>query len=106
MDFMSDSLKYRRALRTFNATDDFNREYLAIDVDFSLPAQRVIRSLKHIIKWLGKPSAIRCDNSPEYISQALIDWTTKEQITLLYTQPGKPTRNAYIERFNRTARQK
>jgi len=106
MDFMSDSLKDGRALRTFNVIDDFNRECLAIDVDFSLPAQRVIRSLKQIIEWRGKPQAIRCDNGPEYISQALIDWTVQEKITLLYTQPGKPTQNAYIERFNRTARQK
>ena len=102
---MSDSLKDGRALRTFNVIDDFNRKCLAIGVDFSLPALRVIRSLKQIIEWRGKPSAIHCDNGPEYISQALIDWATKEQITLLYTQPGKPTQNAYIERFNRTARQ-
>lgn len=39
-----------------------------MDVDFSLPAVRVIRSLEQIIEWLGKPKAIRCDNDPEYIS--------------------------------------
>ena len=105
MDFMSDSLKDGRSLRTFNVIDDFNRECLAIDVDFSLPAQRVIRSLKQIIEWRGKPAAVRCDNGPEYISQELVNWATEEHINLLYIQPGKPTQNAYIERFNRTARQ-
>ena len=73
-------------------------------MDFSLPTQRVIRSLERIIEWRGKPSALRCDNGPEYISQDLIDWANQEQITLLYIQPGKPTQNAYVERFNRTAR--
>ena len=104
MDFMSDSLKDGRSLRTFNVLDDFNRECLAIDVDISLPTKRVIRSLEQIIEWRGKPSALRCDNGPEYISQELIDWTAKEKITLLYIQPGKPTQNAYVERFNGTAR--
>ncbi len=104
MDFMSDTLIDGRSIRTFNVLDDYNREGLGIDVDLSLPSSRVIRSLEQIIEWRGKPHAIRCDNGPEYISQKLKDWTIENQITLLYIQPGKPTQNAYIERFNRTAR--
>lgn len=104
MDFMSDSLNDGRQFRTFNVLDDYNREGLGIEVDFSLPSLRVIRSLERIIEWRGKPFAIRCDNGPEYISQQLIDWANQKQITLLYIQPGKPTQNAYVERFNRTVR--
>ena len=104
MDFMHDQLADSRSYRLFNVIDDFNREGLAIEVDFSLPASRVVRALDQIIEWRGKPLALRCDNGPEFISHELIDWAIKEQITLLYIQPGKPTQNAYIERFNRTAR--
>lgn len=104
MDFMSDSLADGRLLRTFNVIDDYNREGLAIDVDLSLPSQRVIRSLEQVIEWRGKPAAIRLDNGPEYIAQALVDWANDKRITLMYIQPGKPTQNAYIERFNRTVR--
>ena len=104
MDFMSDSLDDGRRFRTFNVLDDYNREGLGIEVDFSLPSERVIRSLERIIQWRGKPLVLRCDNGPEYISQNLIDWATQKQITLLYIQPGKPTQNAYVERFNRTVR--
>ena len=104
MDFMSDRLADARAIRTFNVIDDYNREALGIEVDFSLPAARVIRSLEQIIESRGKPAALRCDNGPEYISAALVEWATKNKITLIYIQPGKPTLNAYIERFNRTAR--
>jgi len=101
---MSDSLSDGRHLRIFNVMDDYNREGLAIDVDLSLPSERVIRSLAQIIEWRGKPQALRLDNGPEYIAQSLIDWANEHQITLLYIQPGKPTQNAYIERFNRTVR--
>ncbi len=104
MDFMSDSLSDGRSLRTFNVLDDYNREGLALDVDLSMPSLRVLRSLEQVIEWRGKPAAIRCDNGPEYISEILVNWANKHQITLIYIQPGKPTQNAYVERFNRTVR--
>ncbi len=104
MDFMSDSLRDGRTIRTFNVIDDYNREGLAIDVDFSLPTERVIRSLDQLIEWRGKPISLRCDNGPEYISKKLKKWTEDNDIKLHFIQPGKPTQNAYIERFNRTAR--
>lgn len=104
MDFMSDSLSDGRSLRTFNVIDDYNRECLTIDVDMSMPGLRVTRALEQVIEWRGKPAALRCDNGPEYLSGALVTWANQHQITLLYIQPGKPTQNAYVERFNRTAR--
>ena len=65
MDFMHDQLSDGRSIRLFNVIDDFNREGLCIDVDFSLPSKRVIRSLDQIIEWRGAPTAIRCDNGPD-----------------------------------------
>jgi len=55
----------------FNVIDDFNREGLTIEADFSLPALRVIRALDQVIEWRGKPKRIRSDNGPEYISDLL-----------------------------------
>jgi putative transposase len=104
MDFMHDQLQDGRGYRLFNVIDDFNREALAIDADFSLPAERVIRSLEQIIEWRGKPAMLRCDNGPEYVSGALLTWAREQGIYLQYTQPGKPQQNAYVERFNRTVR--
>ena len=104
MDFMRDQLADGRVLRLFNVIDDFNREALAIDVDFSLPALRVIRSLEQVIEWRGKPAVLRCDNGPEYISGELQRWAEQQGIRIEYIQPGKPQQNAYVERFNRTVR--
>jgi putative transposase len=101
---MSDSLNTGRKIRTFNVINDYNRECPGIEVDQSLPALRVIKSLKQLIVWRGKPKAIRCDNGSEYISHELREWAQAIDIELMYIQPGKSTQNAYIERFNRTVR--
>ena len=77
-DFMSDGLSDGREIRTFNVIDDYNLEALGIEVDFSLPAARVIRSLEQVIEWRGKPAALRCETvlkeGPEYVSQTLVEW--------------------------------
>ncbi|XVN75130.1 IS3 family transposase ISXac2 [Oligella sp. MSHR50489EDL] len=104
MDFMHDQLADGRSLRLFNVIDDFNREGLGIEVDFSLPAERVTRVLDQIIEWRGKPACLRCDNGPEYISKTLLEWAAKRHITLIHTQPGNPQQNGYVERYNRTVR--
>jgi len=104
MDFMADRLEDGRAFRLLNVLDDFNREGLGIEVDFSLPAERVVRVLNQIIEWRGKPGAIRVDNGPEYISGTLMKWAETHGIGLQHIQPGKPQQNAYVERYNRTVR--
>lgn len=104
MDFMHDQLEDGRSYRLLNVIDDFNREGLSIEIDFSLPAERVARALDQIIEWRGKPEVIRCDNGPENISTHLKLWAQKAGIRLEYIQPGKPQQNAYVERFNRTVR--
>ena len=104
MDFMADRLGDGRQFRLLNVIDDFNREGLGIEVDFSLPAERVIRSLNQIIEWRGKPLAIRVDNGPEYVSGKLMAWAQSQGIALRHIQPGKPQQNAYVERYNRTVR--
>ena len=104
MDFMHDQLGDQRSYRLLNIIDDFNREGLAMEADISLPAERVIRTLDQVIEWRGKPLEIRCDNGPEYISTKLQKWAEIQKVKLIYTQPGNPQQNAYIERFNRTVR--
>lgn len=66
----------------------------------SFPSKRVIRTLEKVIWFKGKPSNIRCDNGPEFISKDFQEWCKGNDIRLLFTQPGCPTQNSYIERFN------
>ncbi len=58
MDFMHDQLSDGHSVRLLNIIDDFNREALTIEVDFSLPSRRVIHMLEQLIEWRGKPVSI------------------------------------------------
>lgn len=104
IDFMHDALTTGRVFRTFNIVDDFAREALAIEIDTSLPAARVVRVLENLVAWRGLPRAIRCDNGPEFLAQGFVAWCRERAIEIRYIQPGKPNQNAFIERFNRTFR--
>lgn len=64
----------------------------------------MIRALDELVELRGAPRRLRLDNGPEFISAALRQWADRHRVELLHIQPGKPTQNAYIERFNRTYR--
>lgn len=101
---MHDQLSDGRNYRVHNVIDDYNRESLDIMIDFSLPAQRVLKGLDQLIAWRGRPKRIRSDNGPEYLSDLMAAWCVQHDIEHVFTQPGNPQQNAYVERFNRTVR--
>jgi putative transposase len=104
-DFMSDALSCARRFRTFNVIDDFAREGLAIEIDTSITGERIVRVLERIRLERGSaPKRLRLDNGPEMISEALEVWARAHGVRLQFIQPGKPTQNAFIERFNRSYR--
>ena len=104
LDFMHDTLWCEKRFRTLNVFDEGVRDVLAIAVDTSLPAARVVRVLDQLKESRPLPSQIRVDNGPELVSARLVAWCEVNQVALHHIQPGKPTQNAYIERFNRTFR--
>jgi len=108
MDFMSDWVvnmeKKQESVRLLNVVDECSRKALWTEAHKSIPAKTLISCLNHLIQARGKPSYIRCDNGPEFISKALSKWAEAQNIDIFFIQPGKPTQNAIIERLNGTLR--
>ncbi len=77
---------------------------MAVEIDTSLPAERVIRVLEQVVAWRGLLKAIRLHNGPEFIAERFMAWCAERTIELRYIQPGKPDQNAFIECYNRTDR--
>lgn len=104
MDFMHDVLYNGRKVKILNIIDEFNRQALSMIIDTSITAERVVEILTRLIELYGIPMILRTDNGPEFISHLLLDWCHRNRIQHQFIQPGKPTQNCYIERFNGTYR--
>lgn len=78
---MHDALANGRPLRTFNVIDDFAREALAIEINFSISGRRVVSVLKQLCEWQGKPAMVRSYNGPEFQSHVVQAWAKANDIS-------------------------
>ena len=74
LDFTSDVFTDDRRFRTLNVLDDYNRQLLGVEIDFSLPAARMVQVLTRLVECHGRPAQLRTDNGPEFISARLSEW--------------------------------
>ena len=80
--------------------DDCTKEAIDIAVDFSLCGRYVTRVLDQAARQRGYPRAIRTDQGTEFTGKVFDRWTLEYGVELKLIQAGKPTQNAYVERFN------
>jgi putative transposase len=100
MDFMSDSLHDGRRFRVFTLVDNMTRESPHIAVERSFSGQQIAEILDQVGQRIGLPEAIQLDNGPEFTSKALDEWAARNKVKLLFSRPGTPTDNPYVEAFN------
>jgi pimeloyl-ACP methyl ester carboxylesterase len=79
--------------------DTVTREALAIEVDTSLPGERVVRVLERLAAEWGVPRAIVRDDGPELTGRPLDQWAYGRGVQPRVIAPGKPIQNAFAERF-------
>ena len=96
MDFVSDSLEYRRRLKCLTIVDDYTKESVELVIDHGISGQYVTKVLDCVARFRGLPRSIRTDQGPEFTGKALDQWAYENGIELRLIEAGKPTQNAYI----------
>src|SRR5215475_12633286 len=77
-----------------------SRESPLIAVERSFSGEMVAGLLDQVAQRVGLPEAIQIDNGPEFTSKALDEWAARNKVKLIFSRPGTPTDNPYIEAFN------
>lgn len=99
-DFLEDRTERGGKLRILTVLDEYTREALAIRVERSIPAEKVIDTLEWLFMTRGAPEHIRSDNGPELTANAVQDWLARNECETIYIAPGSPWENPFIESFN------
>lgn len=99
-DFVFDACANHQQLKCLTVVDEWTHECLAIDVQGSIRAGRVIEVLGRLISTYGAPKHLRSDNGPEFVSNAVLRWLKDAGIDTVLNDPGKPWQNGTNESFN------
>ena len=100
IDFVFDHCADGRQIKCLTVVDEWTCECLAIDVAGSIRSKRVVDVLAKLISVHGAPRHLRSDNGPEFVSKAILNWVTEENIETAFIDPGKPWQNGANESFN------
>ena len=100
MDFVSDRTRYGSNIRILTVIDEVTRECIALEVDTSLTGRRVAAVLNRIALFRDLPKEILTDNGSEFTSNIMNAWSYDHKVEHIFTDPGKPMQNGYIESFN------
>jgi len=100
MDFVSDRTRNGSNIRVLTVIDEVTRECLALEVDSSLTGRRVTAVLNRIALFRGLPKEILTDNGSEFTSNIMNEWAYDHKVEHIFTDPGRPMQNGYIESFN------
>jgi transposase InsO family protein len=99
-DFAFDRTTSGTTLKWLSIVDEYTRECLALKVDRSITSRDVIDTLAELFAMRGVPKAIRGDNGPEFVAEAIQAWLRTLKIDALYVAPGSPWENGYAESFH------
>jgi putative transposase len=100
MDFVTDWFANGNPFRCFTIVDVLSREVPGIFASKSMSGFLPVDFLEQL-RLSGKvPRHIILDNGPEFANNVLIEWCSKNAVSLHFIDPGKPVQNAYIESFN------
>jgi putative transposase len=95
LDVVSDALTWGRRRRRLAVVNAVTREAPAIEVDTSLPGERVVRVLEQLATDRGMPNAIVLDNGPDLTGRVLDHWAYGRGVQLRLIRPGTPVQNAF-----------
>jgi len=99
-DFMHDRIHDGKAFRILNIIDEYTRECLAVCVKRQLNNQDVLDVLTDLFCVRGVPVHLRSDNRAEFTAKGVREWLRRLAVNPLFTEPGSPWANGYIESFN------
>lgn len=81
-DFMQDARVCGCSFRTFNVTDEVNREVVHIEIDTSIPSQRLVRRFEQIRQERPLPQVLRVDNGPEFLAEAFVELAKARRLAI------------------------
>ncbi len=100
MGCVHDQLALGQKLRILTVVDIHSRYCPAADPRFACRGEDVVQTLERVCGQVGSPRTIRVDNGSEFISRDPDLRAYANNVILVFSRPGKPTDNGFVEAFN------